>query len=92
MFAKKNGRSNDEEEDEQRQRAESGHFHVWCITTKNTIDVIAIVPVTAMPYAAASLADSCAQITRPEAGDREQPVDLGHVDLALGLAGRVLDA
>ena len=41
-----------------------GHFHARVSTTKYTIEVIAIVPVTAIPYAAASALDSLNESTR----------------------------
>jgi hypothetical protein len=40
------------------------HFHVLRVTSKKTIDVIAIVPLTAMPYADARRDDSLKPMTR----------------------------
>ena len=60
-------------------------------TSKNRTDVMAIVPVTAMPYAAARLARLLNAEHERDARDHEQAVDLGDVDLALGLVRRVDD-
>ena len=55
----------------ERKRTSSGtarpadQFHDFRVTSKKTRDVIAIVPLTAMPYADASRADSLKPTTRP---------------------------
>ena len=43
----------------------SDHFHSSCEMKKKSIVVMAIVPVTAMPYAAASALDERKPSTRP---------------------------
>ena len=44
---------------------------------------MAIVPVTAMPYAAARLVDDAEADHQRDAGHHQRPVHLGDVDLAL---------
>jgi hypothetical protein len=57
-FAPKNGRSNDRNSTSSGSDFHMGHFHVARVTEKKAIDVMPIVPLTAMPYAAARRDDS----------------------------------
>ena len=81
-----------QEEDEERQRAPARPVPAAAraITVKRIV-VIAIVPVTAMPYAAARFGGGAEAEHEREAADRRAPVHLGDVDLARSRAGGVHD-
>ena len=57
VLARKNGMSRHRKSTNRGMARHIGHFHVRVATKKNTTEVMAIVPVTAMPYAAVSALD-----------------------------------
>ena len=74
-------------DDEERRRSASttcsaDQSHRERATTANSSEVIAIVPVTAMPYAALSALEFLKQSDEQQAADHQRLVHLGDVDLS----------
>ena len=80
-FAPKNARSMTRNARDQRRPAHSGQPQRCARRPRRAIDVIAIVPVTAMPYAAPSALDDPEAEHEQQAADHERPVHLRDVDL-----------